>query len=141
VGLDDYLTRIGRYCGCRQVICREEPRGGKYSHAHRIEREGARLLSRLEGLGPAWVCALHPDARPTDTADFARLVRRQIYEDTRLPVFVVGGPDGLSYAVRDRADRLLNLSPFTLPHDMARLVLAEQIYRALTIIHRHPYDR
>jgi len=115
-GIDDYVSRIQHYRDCRVVITPEEPRGSQYSDKHRVEREGDNLLKRLGDLEPAWICALEP-------------------------VFVVGGPDGLSYAVRERADRLLSLSPFTLPHDMARLVLAEQVYRALTIIHGHPYDR
>ena len=140
-GIDEYLLRIRRYRSCRVVIAPEEPRSSQYSDAHRVEREGEGVLKRLGDLDPAWVCALDPTGKPVNTGDFAALLRRQLYEDTRTPVFVVGGPDGLSYAVRNRADRLLGLSSFTLPHDMARLVLAEQVYRALTIINGHPYDR
>jgi len=140
-GIDDYVSRISHYRDCRVGITPEEPRGSQYSDKHRVEREGAALLKRVGGFDPAWVCALHPAGKSLDTRDFAELLRRQLYEDARTPVFVVGGPDGLSYAVRERADRLLSLSALTLPHDMARLVLAEQVYRALTIIHGHPYDR
>lgn len=140
-GIDDYLSRIKHYRDCRVVTTPEEPRGRQYSDQHRVEREGAGLLKRVRAFEPAWICALDPAGRPVNTRDFAELLRGQLYEDTRTPVFVVGGPDGLSYAVRERVDRLLSLSPFTLPHDMARLVLTEQVYRALTIIHGHPYDR
>ena len=55
--------------------------------------------------------------------------------------FVVGGPDGVGPGVRGAADLLLGLSHLTLPHDMARVVLAEQIYRGFTLIHGLPYDR
>jgi 23S rRNA (pseudouridine1915-N3)-methyltransferase len=140
-GLDEYLARIRRYRKCRVVITPEEPRSGQYSDEHRMEREGDGLLKRVEEFAPAWLAVLDPGGKPMKTTDFAALLRRQLYDDTRTPVFVVGGPDGLSYAVRERADRLVSLSPLTLPHDMARLVLAEQIYRALTIINGHPYDR
>ncbi len=140
-GIEDYVARIQHYRRCRVVITPEEPRGNQYSDKHRVEREGDHLLKRVGDLDPAWICALDPAGKPVSTRDFAELLRCQLYEDTRTPVFVVGGPDGLSYAVRERADRLLSLSPFTLPHDMARLVLTEQVYRALTIIHGHPYDR
>ncbi|NKB86869.1 MAG: 23S rRNA (pseudouridine(1915)-N(3))-methyltransferase RlmH [Acidobacteria bacterium] len=140
-GMDDYLGRIGRYQKCRVVITPEEPRSGRYSQEHRVEREGEGILKRLKDLDPFWLCALHPAGKPLNTGDFAKLVRRQLQDDGRTPVFVVGGPDGLSYAVQKRADRLLGMSSFTLPHDMARLVLVEQVYRALTIIHGHPYDR
>ena len=140
-GIDDYASRIGHYRDCQIVITPEEPRGSQYSDKHRVEREGDRLLKRVADFAPAWVCALDSAGKSLDTRDFAEMLRGQLYESTRTPVFVVGGPDGLSYAVRERADRLLSLSPFTLPHDMARLVLTEQVYRALTIIHGHPYDR
>jgi 23S rRNA (pseudouridine1915-N3)-methyltransferase len=140
-GLDDNLARIEHYRKCRVVLSPEEPRGSKYSTEHRVEREGEGILKRIAGLEPAWVCALDPGGKPVNTRDFADLLKRQLYEDARTPVFVVGGPDGLSCAVVKRADRLLGLSHFTLPHDMARLVLAEQVYRALTIINGHPYDR
>jgi len=140
-GIDDYVSRIRHYRDCRVVITPEEPRGSQYSDKHRVEREGANLLKRVGDLAPAWVCALDPGGKAMSTGEFAELLRGQLYEGTRTTVFVVGGPDGLSYAVRERADRLLRLSPFTLPHDMARLVLTEQVYRALTIIHGHPYDR
>jgi 23S rRNA (pseudouridine1915-N3)-methyltransferase len=56
-------------------------------------------------------------------------------------VFVVGGHDGLPPAWRDRADLLLSLSALTMPHELARAVLAEQIYRAFTTLRGHPYPR
>jgi len=56
-------------------------------------------------------------------------------------VFVVGGAEGVDEAVRDRSDGALSLSGFTLPHELARVVLSEQIYRALSLIHGHPYHR
>ena len=140
-GIDDYLGRIERYRKCRVLVSPEEPRTRQYSKEHRVEREGAGILKRLGDVDPAWVCALHPGGKPMNTTEFAELLRRQLDEDGRTPVFVVGGPDGLSYPVQKRADRLLGMSSFTLPHDMARLVLVEQVYRALTIIHGHPYDR
>jgi len=56
-------------------------------------------------------------------------------------VFVIGGSDGLPAEWRQRADVLLALSPMTMPHELARVVLAEQIYRALTTLRGHPYPR
>ena len=56
-------------------------------------------------------------------------------------VFVIGGHDGLPDAWRNRADLLLSLSAMTMPHELARAVLAEQIYRAFTILRGHPYQR
>jgi 23S rRNA (pseudouridine1915-N3)-methyltransferase len=57
------------------------------------------------------------------------------------PVFVIGGADGLDAAVKERADKMISLSALTLPHAMVRVVLAEQLYRAWSILARHPYHR
>ena len=79
---------------------------------------------------------LDPAAKLCDSAAFARL-----FEEGRDLVFVIGGADGLPEDWRGRADRLLALSPMTMPHELARVVLAEQIYRALTTLRGHPYPR
>lgn len=140
-GIDEYIERAGRYRPCRILVVAEEKQGNRYSSRHRLEREGRAILERLEPLQPAVVVALDPSGKALSSARFAAQLERACYAEARRIVFVVGGPDGLSSAVRERADRLLSLSRMTLPHDMARLVLAEQVYRALTIIHGHPYDR
>jgi 23S rRNA (pseudouridine1915-N3)-methyltransferase len=54
---------------------------------------------------------------------------------------LIGGADGLSERCKDRADRLWSLAPLTLPHALVRVVIAEQIYRAWTLVHGHPYHR
>jgi 23S rRNA (pseudouridine1915-N3)-methyltransferase len=77
---------------------------------------------------------LDPAGRPLDSQKFTALFDRDL-------VFVIGGADGLPEAWRPRADRLLSLSPLTMPHELARVVLAEQIYRALTTLRGHPYPR
>lgn len=83
---------------------------------------------------------LDPDGRKLDTAAFVDYIRRA--EDTaRDVVFVLGGADGLPPAWRPRADLLLSLSPMTFPHELARAMLAEQIYRAFTTLRGHPYPR
>lgn len=62
-------------------------------------------------------------------------------QDGRNVDFLVGGPDGLAAAVTERADRSYSLSALTLPHGLTRIVLAEQLYRAWTILQGHPYHR
>lgn len=140
-GVADYMGRIERYRACRAIVVPEERQDGRYSMEHRLEREGRCVLEQIRHLEPAWVAVLDAGGKAIASREFARLIRRQCFEDTRSVVFVVGGPDGLSSTVRERADRLVSLSQMTLPHDMARLLLAEQVYRAMTIIRGHPYDR
>ena len=137
----EYLGRIGRYCDARVLTVAEERHDGTYSPAHRMEREGRKILDKLSGVEPACVIVLDPAAKQMRSRDFAERVRAEAYDAGRNVVFVVGGPDGISSLVRQRADWLLGLSEMTLPHDLARVVLLEQAYRALTIINGHPYDR
>jgi len=79
---------------------------------------------------------LDPSGRTLDSAGFTRLM-----EQPRDLVFIIGGADGLPTDWKPRADLLLTLSPMTMPHELARVVLAEQIYRALTTLRGHPYPR
>jgi len=79
---------------------------------------------------------LDPQGRALDSA--ALIAQIQKFHDV---VFIIGGSDGLPPEWRARADLLLALSPMTMPHELARVVLAEQIYRALTTLNGHPYPR
>ncbi|MBK7931143.1 MAG: 23S rRNA (pseudouridine(1915)-N(3))-methyltransferase RlmH [Bryobacterales bacterium] len=83
---------------------------------------------------------LDPAGKRWDSAEFAARVRE--WEDqSRDVVFVLGGHDGLPEAWRGRATVLLSLSPMTFPHELARAMLAEQIYRAFATLRGHPYPR
>ena len=83
---------------------------------------------------------LDPVGRALDSAAFIALTEKS-ERDGRDLVFVIGGADGLPAEWKPRADLLLGLSPMTMPHELARVVLAEQIYRALTALRGHPYPR
>jgi 23S rRNA (pseudouridine1915-N3)-methyltransferase len=83
---------------------------------------------------------LDPAGKPMDSAAFAGLVARGELEARDL-VFLVGGHDGLPPGWAARADQLLSLSAMTFPHELARVLLAEQIYRAFATLRGHPYPR
>ncbi|HEY3824021.1 MAG TPA: 23S rRNA (pseudouridine(1915)-N(3))-methyltransferase RlmH [Bryobacteraceae bacterium] len=83
---------------------------------------------------------LDPAGRALDSEAFAKLFAKAEMLGHDL-VFVVGGHDGLPQAWREKADLLVSLSAMTMPHELARAVLAEQIYRAFTILRGHPYPR
>jgi 23S rRNA (pseudouridine1915-N3)-methyltransferase len=83
---------------------------------------------------------LDPLGKTFDSQKFTRLIE-DAGKDARDLVFIIGGHDGLPPAWRDRADLLLSLSPMTFPHELARVCLAEQIYRAFTTLRGHPYPR
>ena len=101
------------------------------------EREGARLLERA---GTARLVACDEGGRAMRSSDFAAWMQHE-REAGRDVAFVIGGAFGLAPAVRERAALAIALAPWTLPHELARLVLAEQLYRAGTIVRGEPYHK
>ena len=99
-------------------------------------------LEEVNGVLPKDARLIALDERGDDltTARFAERIERWMDEGRDL-AFVIGGADGLDPAIKARADSLLRLSSMTLPHAMARLILAEQLYRAASLIKGHPYHR
>jgi 23S rRNA (pseudouridine1915-N3)-methyltransferase len=131
----EYERRAARYWPLDVVEIRAEP--AKSRTTDEIRRlEATRLLERTSGV----IIALDERGRSMSTEVFARWLsdRRDRAEDL---TFVIGGAFGLDAVVRDRASLVLSLSPWTLPHEMARLVLAEQLYRAGTIQRGEPYHK
>lgn len=83
---------------------------------------------------------LDPAGKSLNSSRFTLLVSKA-EQQARDLVFVVGGADGLPPAWRERADLLLSLSPLTMPHELARVMLTEQLYRAFATLRGHPYPR
>lgn len=132
-----YETRAARYWPLAVVEVREAgSRGGDVEGTRRLE--GERLLERIPTRAELVAC--DPGGEVLDSAAFAAWLRdrRDRAQDV---AFVIGGAFGLSEAVRGRARRRLSLAPWTLPHELARLVLAEQLYRAGTIARGEPYHK
>jgi len=117
----DYIKRAGRYTSSQMS---ELKPGGDFWSKHPSARK----------------ILLDPAGRPLDSTAFADLFAEAEMRGRDL-VFVVGGHDGLPLAWRERADLLVSLSAMTMPHELARAVLAEQIYRAFTLLRGHPYPR
>jgi 23S rRNA (pseudouridine1915-N3)-methyltransferase len=108
------------------------------SAARAIAREGAGMLAAL---GPKdHVVALEVEGRAMTTAELAAWLAAKLREAKPLAL-LIGGPDGLAPACRERADESWSLSPLTLPHALVRIVVAEQIYRAMSLRAGHPYHR
>lgn len=128
------IRRLGVTYRTRHVA--EVRSDGRYSEDHVRQREAASLL---EGLSPRErMIALDRLGRTLDSESVAESIQRWI---TPGATFVIGGPLGLHPRVRDRAEICWALSSLTLPHELARVVLAEQLYRALTIVKRIPYHK
>ena len=102
-----------------------------------IEQEGEQLLARVpQG---AYTVALDEKGKLFSSEELAELLNRHMLNSTPELTFVIGGPYGLSKSVKEKADLKMSLSPMTLTHQMARLLLLEQIYRGMTILRNEPY--
>lgn len=139
--MDRYAARIaplGRRLGIGPLTVVEIAESRRASAAERRAEEAKALVAKLpEGRR----LALEPTGAVLDSAGFARLLHEARAGNSASLAFVLGGPDGHGEDLRLGADRSLSLGAMTLPHGLARVVLAEQIYRALTILAGHPYHR
>ncbi|HYP08943.1 MAG TPA: 23S rRNA (pseudouridine(1915)-N(3))-methyltransferase RlmH [Bryobacteraceae bacterium] len=118
----EFLKRSSRYAACemREIHPERFDLWTKHAAAHKV--------------------LLDPAGKLLSSAQFIDLIAKGEMEG-RDQVFVIGGHDGLPPEWRPRADLLLSLSPMTFPHELARAMLAEQIYRAFTTLRGHPYPR
>ena len=133
----EYLSRVERYC---PVERKDVKRAGDDATA--VAVEGDRLLA-LAARGPSdRLIALDPrgDDAP-DSSGWASLLRDAADAGVRRLVFAVGGAGGLSDPVRRAADRVVALGPHTMSHELVQVVLAEQLYRAWTILRGEPYHK
>jgi len=134
---EEYAKRMPRDLRIDLVEVRPEPRASGKSTVQLLEAEAGRL-SRAVPRGAARV-ALDERGREFTTAELARWLAAQ-RQGGRDIAFLIGGADGLAPAAKN-AEQVLRLSAMTLPHGLARVLLAEQLYRAVAILTRHPYHR
>ena len=118
----EYVKRTARYARCEMTEIKPDRTDFWRRHA------------------AAMKILLDPEGKVWNSARFAGLIEKGEREGRDL-VFLVGNHDGLPPGWSDRADLLLSLSPMTLPHELARVLLAEQIYRAFATLRGHPYPR
>lgn len=123
-GVGEYLKRLKR----RRVTLEEIPDSN-------IDKEGILLLEKIRDV--EFVVAMSEDGEQISSTEFADFIKKA---DQDL-CFVIGGPDGLSLSVYARADKTVALSMVTFTHEMARLILFEQIYRAFMIAEGRKYHR
>lgn len=137
-GFEEYVRRLPREARLDLIEVRPAPRSAAMS----VERVMAQEESRIEAAVPTGCRRVVLDERGVEMTS-ARLARQveTWFGAGRDLALVIGGADGLSERFRRSADFLLALSRLTLPHGLARVLLAEQLYRAISIMHNHPYHR
>ncbi|MFN5746891.1 MAG: 23S rRNA (pseudouridine(1915)-N(3))-methyltransferase RlmH [Methylococcaceae bacterium] len=137
-GYQEYAKRLPREC---ELVLREIAPGkrGKNADLDRARNEeGERILASL--CRDDHVIALEVGGQAWSTEQLAGKLQHWLPSGQRIAL-LVGGPEGLSDACRARANQLWSLSALTLPHPLVRVIVAEQIYRAWSLLNKHPYHR
>jgi len=133
----EYVARVQRYVRLEVIEVRDAGRRDKNSALARQDELKSLLRAIPEG---AQVVALTRTGREETSSRFAR--RLEGWRDRGMDVaFVIGGAHGLDETILNRANHLLSISKWTLPHELARLTLLEQLYRACTILRGEPYHK
>lgn len=136
-GCAEYVKRMPRELPLAVTEIKPEPRGSK-TREQLLAAEKTRLDAALQGYSRIVVL----DERGADLTTLKLAGRLEAWMrkggDT---AFVIGGADGIDEALKQRADDCIRLSSLTLPHAMARLILCEQLYRAVSVVKNHPYHR
>lgn len=138
-GIDEYLKRLKKFNKVEIIELKEYP---SYDESEsninktKIE-EGKEILSKI---GSEYVIALDPNGIMLDSIDFSKKIE-SIFNNSSDISFIIGGSYGLSKDVKERANYLLSFSKLTFPHQLFRLVLLEQIYRAFKILNNETYNK
>ena len=124
----DYLSRISKFFAVEDTVLRQD----------RDDKIAARILQKTEG---DLLIALDERGKMMDSHQFSSLIGSWMNTGVAKVSFVIGGADGLPEEIRKKANFLLALSRMTLPHRLAKLFLAEQLYRGLCILRNIPYQK
>ena len=136
-GCSEYLKRLPPEMAARMIEIKPEPRGSKSR-----EQLLAAERSRIDAALPASVRLIVLDEKGDDLTTLKLAGRLEQWQaDGRDAALLIGGADGLDEEFKQQADDKLRLSSLTLPHGMARLLLCEQLYRAVSVLKNHPYHR
>ncbi|MBQ9439220.1 MAG: 23S rRNA (pseudouridine(1915)-N(3))-methyltransferase RlmH [Paludibacteraceae bacterium] len=135
--IEEYESRISHYLPYEEIIIPELRNAKNLSEEQQKQQEGSEILRRI-GVSDRMVL-LDERGDENRSIEFASWLTRQMNSGVKTLWLVVGGPYGFSKAVYDRANGMISLSRMTFSHQMIRLIITEQIYRALTIINHEPY--
>lgn len=137
-GFDAYAQRMPRETRVELIEIKPAARAGAGSVGQWLAAEAGRIRAAF----PKRCCKVVLDERgkPATTMDLARRIERWRQEGQDV-AFVIGGADGTASTLRQEADLVLSLSALTLPHGLCRVLLAEQLYRAVSLLAGHPYHR
>lgn len=136
-GIAEYVKRLGRYVDTEIMEVADAPDTGAL--AVQLAKEGDLILAKIPA--KTFVIALEIEGKMVDSEQFAAVIERGLEQGGASLTFVIGGSRGLDRRVLARADLRLSFSQMTFPHQLMRLILLEQIYRAFRILRGEPYHK
>lgn len=136
-GVEDFTNRISKYYKVEWTLLPVSKNAGMLSEMDLKKKEGETILDWLKK--DDYLVALDEKGKQFDSEGLAQFIQKRGNESTRNLVFLIGGIYGLDEAVLNKADYTWSLSALTFPHQLVRLILAEQVYRACTILKNEKY--
>ena len=140
--ISEYEKRLSRYCKFQIIEVADEKtpdKAGSNEEEHIKEKEADRILSHIKE--DAFVITLEIQGKKLDSVEFARLLEQKGIHGISHIQFIIGGSLGLHEKVSNRSEFKLSFSDMTFPHQLMRVILSEQIYRAYRIIAGEPYHK
>ncbi len=135
--LENFTKRISRYIKYEQIVIPELKNTSAISCEEQKKKEGDMLLSKIKP--NEYLILLDENGTLFTSVEFSEFIEKSMLQSVQTLSFVIGGPYGFSSEVYQRAKGKISLSPMTFSHQIIRLIFAEQLYRAFTIIKNEPY--
>ena len=136
-GIEEYVSRLKHYIPFEIQYIADAKNTKNISQEQQKAAEGRNILATLDTSDV--VVLLDEHGREMTSVQFSEYIQKRMSSGARRVVFVIGGPYGFSQEVYDRANEKISLSKMTFSHEMVRVIFAEQIYRAFTILNHEPY--
>lgn len=134
---EDYQNRLKHYIKCEWVVIPDIKNSKNLTFAQQKQKEGQEILSKIQVADV--VVLLDEKGKQFSSVQFADWLQKKMNQGIKQLVLVIGGPYGFSDEVYERADQKISLSAMTFSHQMVRLFLTEQLYRAMTILRNENY--
>ena len=136
-GIAQFQQRLSHYCDFEIRLLQLPKKARNEAPSETLRAEAQLVLSQLPQND--WLIALDERGKQLDSPGWARMLQQQQLSSTRRTIFLIGGAYGLDDSIRERSNQLLGLSQLTFPHQLVRLIVCEQLYRAFSILRNEKY--
>jgi|TARA_B110000259_G_scaffold50733_1_gene59790 23S rRNA (pseudouridine1915-N3)-methyltransferase len=134
--ISDYVKRINRFVNF-EIIEINNIKLKKVNSLEIQKREGVKILDKIDKIDQVFI--LDEKGKSYNSIDFSKFIENKIVNSSKNIIFIIGGAYGFSEKIYSRSNSIISLSKMTFSHQIIRLFMVEQLYRALTIINNHPY--